>query len=264
MKGSNMKNRKTRKLEFRDDGPGLERRNYNVSELRVVRDDGEEPTKIVGHSAVFGEWSEDLGGFREKIRPGAFLKSIKDDDIRALWNHNTDYVLGRNKVSKTLTLREDKTGLAIEIIPPDTQFARDFMVSIERGDVSQMSFGFYVQRDEWNYPEKENELAERELLEVELFDVSPVTYPAYPQTDVSVRSMDSGETLTVDELIRKADAGEELTDEEMERVDNAIEALQGIGGPPVPDNADSEDGEDASQCQDLARLKLAIDIEQEL
>jgi len=159
---------------------GKEERSYQV-EMRI--DDGDKP-KIKGHAAVFDKLSVSIMGFREKVSPGAFAKSIQKSDIRALWNHNPDYVLGRKK-SGTLSLEEDKKGLAIEISPPDTQWARDLMETIKRGDVDQMSFAFQVVRDSWDESGKENV---RTLEEVELFDVSPVTYPAYPQTDVKVRS----------------------------------------------------------------------------
>jgi hypothetical protein len=151
-------------------------------ELRVT--EGEKP-HIQGHAAVFNQWSEDLGGFREKIRPGAFKKTLKEADVRALFNHDANYVLGRNK-SGTLTLSEDDTGLAIDIDPPDTTWANDLKVSMQRGDVNQMSFGFQTVKDEWNNEDKTN--IERELVEVKLFDVSVVTYPAYPQTNAQVRS----------------------------------------------------------------------------
>ena len=151
-------------------------------ELRMTED---EHPRIVGHAAVFDKWSEDLGGFREKIRAGAFSKTIKEADVRALYNHDANYVLGRNK-SGTLKLAEDSKGLAIVIDPPDTQWAKDLQVSMKRGDVSQMSFGFTTVKDEWNNEDKKN--IERELVEVRLFDVSVVTYPAYPQTNAQVRS----------------------------------------------------------------------------
>lgn len=144
---------------------------------------------IVGHAALFDTWSEDLGGFREKIAPGAFTATIKEADVRALYNHNADIVIGRSK-SGTLRLSEDKQGLAIEIDPPDTQAGRDLLVLLERGDVDQMSFGFRTVRDEWFTPEGEAYPTERTLLEVELFDVSPVTFPAYPDTDVGLRSQE--------------------------------------------------------------------------
>jgi len=162
----------------------LERRAYPVAELRLAAEDGM-AAKISGHAAVFDQLSEDLGGFRERIAAGAFANTLKNADIRALFNHDANFVLGRNKAG-TLRLKEDLTGLAIEIDPPDTQFARDLGVSMKRGDINQMSFGFYTVSDQWA---KIDGAWVRTLLEVELFDVSPVTYPAYPQTDVAVRSM---------------------------------------------------------------------------
>jgi len=164
--------------------PKLERRTYFADELRV---DGGDTPLIRGHAAVFDLPSEDLGGFRERIAPGAFAKTIQSADVRALFNHNPDYVLGRNKAG-TLRMSEDSKGLAIEIDPPDTQFARDLAVSMRRGDINQMSFGFRTLSDKWAKVDGE---WLRTLLEVELFDVSPVTYPAYPQTDVAARSLEA-------------------------------------------------------------------------
>ncbi|MHC1739732.1 MAG: HK97 family phage prohead protease [Anaerolineaceae bacterium] len=162
---------------------GKEIRNFTASEIRsTTGDDGKK--KIEGYAAVFNQLSDDLGGFREQIAQGAFTKTLKSADVRGLWNHNSDYPLGRTK-AKTLTLSEDNEGLKFSIIPPDTQYARDLLVSIERGDVDQMSFGFMVNLDKW---ELVNGEYIRTLLEVELFDVSPVTYPAYPQTSAAVRS----------------------------------------------------------------------------
>lgn len=102
-----------------------------------------------------------------------------------MWQHNTDFVLGRTK-SGTLKLWEDDHGLAFEILPPNTQFARDALASIQRGDVDQMSFGFETMRDRWGEDDAGGIV--RDLIEVELLDVSPATFPAYPQTSVAVRS----------------------------------------------------------------------------
>jgi HK97 family phage prohead protease len=164
-----------------------EYRTLPVKELKST-DDGGKPV-IQGHAAVFDSWSETLGGFfpfKEKVRAGAFKKSIKNDDIRALFNHDPNHVLGRNKAG-TLELTEDDKGLLVKIYPPDTQWARDLSVSIARGDVSQMSFGFIVEKDEWSGADG---VDTRELVEVKLFDVSPVTFPAYAQTDVGVRALE--------------------------------------------------------------------------
>src|SRR5574344_1786865 len=156
----------------------LERRTITLKELRVVdsiSDESPEPA-IDGYAYVFDSWSEELGGnqpFRERVVKGAFEDTIQNDDIRALFNHDPNYVLGRNKAG-TLTLEEDDKGLHVRITPPDTQWAKDLLVSIKRGDITQMSFGFTVILDRWNY---EDNTDVRELLKVKLYDVSPVTFP---------------------------------------------------------------------------------------
>lgn len=159
----------------------MERRTFPCSELRVGS--GESGKRVIrGHAAVFNLRSGDLGGFREVIAPGAFARSIREDDIRALFNHDAGVILGRNRAG-TLRLREDTRGLLTEIEPPDTQAARDVMALIERGDVSQMSFAFRTRKDEWKI---EDGITVRTLRDVQVYDVSPVTFPAYPDTDVSV------------------------------------------------------------------------------
>lgn len=162
-----------------------ERRAYRVDAMQVERRDGAAPV-LRGHAAVFNETIEIGRWFRERIAPGAFARAIGEDDVRALFNHDENWVLGRNK-AKTLTLSEDAVGLAIVITPPDTQLVRDLVLTpIERGDVSQMSFGFRVRKEEWD---ETQDVPLRTLLEVELFDVSPVTFPAYPTTDIGLRSL---------------------------------------------------------------------------
>ena len=178
-----MKNRAADAEAERDYETRVQLKTLEVEE----RAKGEAPS-LVGYAAVFNRLSEDLGGFREKIAPGAFRSAIKTSDTRALWNHDSNFVLGR-KSAGTLSLREDKEGLRVEIAPPDTQWARDLMVSIDRGDVSQMSFGFVAEKDSWE--EKQNQPPIRTLEKIrELPDVSPVTYPAYPDTQVAMRSLE--------------------------------------------------------------------------
>lgn len=171
-------------MSGRESSNQLERRYIDADELEV-REDPEGEGKIVGYAARFNSLSEPLWGFREKISPGAFAESIQTDDIRALWNHDSNYVLGRNR-SGSLFLEEDEHGLRVEITPPDTQWARDLRESIKRRDVSQMSFGFIAESDDWDRSDKNNVI--RTLTKVRCFDVSPVTFPAYPQTSVGVRS----------------------------------------------------------------------------
>jgi HK97 family phage prohead protease len=163
----------------------IERRLYDT-EMRVERR-ADNATVLVGHAAVFNSMSLDLGGFRELVAPGAFAATIVEDDIRALFNHRPDFVLGRNR-SRTLRLSEDTRGLAFEIDLPDTQVARDLATSIERGDISGNSFGFQAIEDRWEHGDG-GEL--RTLVRVRLYDVSPVTYPAYPATDLAKRSLEA-------------------------------------------------------------------------
>ena len=163
-----------------------EKRMLPMKELRIS--ESESGAVIEGHAAVFDSWSETLGGifpFKEKVSRGAFIESVKKDDIRALFNHDPNYVLGRN-LAGTLELEEDEIGLRVKITPPDTSWARDITTSIRRGDISQMSIGFIVEKDEWS---TENGMDTRDLKKVRLFDVSPVTFPAYSATDVGVRAM---------------------------------------------------------------------------
>ena len=157
--------------------------------LQELRVSDETNSEIVGHAAVFDSWSETLGGlfpFKEIVRKGAFKDSIAKDDIRALFNHDPNYVLGRNKAN-TLELEEDEIGLRVRITPPNTTWAKDLVESIRRGDISQMSIGFIVEEDTWGTKEG---LDIREIKKVQLFDVSPVTFPAYQETDVGVRAME--------------------------------------------------------------------------
>jgi len=168
----------------------IERR-FATVDIIVVRDEKREnaPAKIMGHAAVFNQLSEDLGGFREQIAPGAFSEAIEKDDVRALFNHDANFVLGRNR-SKTLTLSEDARGLAIEIDIPQTQTIRDLVIApIERGDVTQMSFGFSVRPNGQDWAKDDEGRVVRTLKKLRLFDVSAVTFPAYPQTDVGVREL---------------------------------------------------------------------------
>jgi HK97 family phage prohead protease len=145
----------------------------------------DEGQTIVGHAAVFNVTDGPVW-FRERIEPGAFADTIKSDDIRALFNHDSNLVLGRNTAG-TLNLREDEEGLFMEIQLPDTTAARDLTVSMERGDVSQASFAFRTIDDEWR-TEDGNEV--RILKRVQLYDVSPVTFPFYENTDVSLRAFE--------------------------------------------------------------------------
>lgn len=168
-----------------------------TAELRVVRSEDGALPKIEGYAAVFNKDSEDMG-FIERIIPGAFKNALEKSDVRALFNHDPNIILGRTS-SGTLELREDKHGLFMSVTPPDTQLVRDMvMTPIERGDVTQQSFGFTIKSDEWTNLDKDTPI--RTITEVrELFDVSAVVYPAYPDTTVALRSLDKNKGILTDE-----------------------------------------------------------------
>lgn len=173
-------------------------RRYSHSSLTaaqptVSRAEGQEVeadnVRIVGYTAVFSQEtviSTMFGGFRETIKKGAFARAIAEEhDVRALRNHDADNLLGRSS-SGTLTLREDEKGLWVEILPPSTELAAETKELIKRGDLSGMSFAFVVTAEKWTRGKGE-ELDMREILDVDLYDVGPVTYPAYPQTTADLR-----------------------------------------------------------------------------
>jgi HK97 family phage prohead protease len=162
----------------------IERR-FLRGELRAVSFD--EELRIIGYAAVFNALSENLGGWKEIILPGAFSNAL-EADVRALINHDPSMILGRT-TSKTLTLAEDDIGLRYEIVPPKVRYAEDLIVSLERGDVDQSSFSFRAIEESWRNPTDEEPYPVRVLHEVELYDVSPVTFPAYPTTSAQVRDM---------------------------------------------------------------------------
>ncbi|WP_142383911.1 HK97 family phage prohead protease, partial [Bacillus thuringiensis] len=153
----------------------------------------EHPSKITGYAAVFNSKTTIGGWFDEVIEPGAFARSLSENgDIRALFNHNWDNVLGRTK-SGTLRLEEDEKGLKFEIELPNTSVGRDLAESMSRGDINQCSFGFWITEENWDY---NVEPALRTIKEVELYEISVVSIPAYDDTEVSlVRSKEIGKEI---------------------------------------------------------------------
>jgi len=165
----------------------MEVRSFPVGELRAG--DGDKPV-IEGYAAVYNQRSEPMWNFVEVIEPG-FFEGALYGDIRSVWNHNTDYPLGRT-LNGTLILEDDERGLAVKIDPPDTSWGRDALASVKRGDVSQMSFAFSVRENGDRWVQNDDGSYIRFLKRggcEQLYEVSPVTFPAYPQTSVSVRSM---------------------------------------------------------------------------
>jgi HK97 family phage prohead protease len=136
-----------------------------------------EASKIVGYAVVFDVRSRDLGGFVEVVRPQACAQL---GDVVALFNHDSNQVLGRTPA--TLQLRTDSRGLAFTLDPAPTQAGRDALALVSRGDVTGASFGFRTKKDQWR---KDDGVMIRELLDIELAEISLTAFPAYP-TDVSI------------------------------------------------------------------------------
>lgn len=159
----------------------LERRAFGECRVDLLED-----RKIRGYALVFNKPSVDLGGFRETILPEAVDRTLREGlDVRALVDHDSSKVLGRNKAG-TLTMKKTSTGLQVEIDPPQTTFARDILESVNRGDVTGMSFAFRVLTDDWH---EVDGVPMRDILDMRISEVSVVTFPAYPDTSVSLRTL---------------------------------------------------------------------------
>lgn len=147
---------------------------------------GDDSKRVVqGYAAVFNKVAKITERLHEKIAPGAFKNSI-GGDIRALWSHNTDLVIGRT-TNDSLKLSEDDTGLRFELSLPDTTQGRDAYTLIKDGYVSGVSFGFRVKKDAWDRGQ-DGQPHLRTLLDVDLLEISPTPFPAYGETMVSARS----------------------------------------------------------------------------
>lgn len=159
-----------------------ERRFFQV-ELRAPEQDSR---TIEGYAAVFNSDSQVMwGNWIERIAKGAFSE-VLNDDVVALFNHDPNYILARNKVN--MTLRQDERGLIYRFDAPNTTAGNDLLENIRNGNIKQSSFAFTVADQTWE--EKEGEPSIRTITKIErLYDVSPVTYPAYPDTTVAQRSL---------------------------------------------------------------------------
>lgn len=166
----------------------IERRFVKGAQVRAKS--GDKPG-IEGYAAMFNE-AYDSGWFIETIKPGAFTRALKEgQDVRCLFNHNPDNLLARSK-SDTLRMSEDSTGLHYDAdLNTDTTIGADVRSMIERGDIDGCSFAFSVNKQIWR-EEKDasgHMVQYRDIEDLDLFDVGPVTYPAYEGTSVSARSL---------------------------------------------------------------------------
>jgi len=139
-------------------------------------------------SQVMRDWWGDQ--FVEEIATGAFDESLKTRGVVGLWSHDTSKVLGSTK-SGTLRLESTEKELRFELDLPNTTVGNDAWEMIKRGDVDGVSFGMRVAKDKWSQIERNGEkIYKRSILDAELYEISPVAFPAYPANEVSVRSLD--------------------------------------------------------------------------
>lgn len=196
----------SRSIEVPIDTLGRERFRVDLDQRSIDRrDDADTPTVgFRGHAAMFDKWTwigSKSWGFRERVAKGAFTKTLKEADVRFLVNHDPNLLLARNKAG-TLTLAEDSEGLFSEAELDTRQtYTNDLVIAMERGDINQMSFAFEVVKHQ--IEEDADGTISRTLLEVKLFDVSVVTYPAYEDTDAGLRGS------AFDVLCRQAGVGDD-------------------------------------------------------
>jgi len=143
-----------------------------------------------GYAALFNVETNIAGLWRERFAPGAFTRSLANIDVVALHSHDIGRVVGRTGAD-TLTLREDDKGVAFENELPNTSDGRDLSVSIERGDIPGMSFGFISQKEEWD---ETVDPPLRTITEANLYEITYTCAPAYPDTTVGMRSLEHART----------------------------------------------------------------------
>lgn len=242
-----------------------EERVVHVADLEVRVGEGLGGPTITGHPLLYNVWSEDLGGFRERVRPGATTKTLQESDIRALFNHDPNYVIGRNRAG-TAEFSEDKKGVFMRASPPATTWAADLIVSMERKDIDQMSFGFRTIRDEWTEPKKAGGLWDRDLLEIAMSDASVVTFPAYTQTDAQVRTVLAQAGLdfeALSALLARAQRGVTPSASDMDLLNGSIAALRSfLPEAPVALPLVAEDHPSEAQAgRSLAHFRALLELE---
>ena len=222
----------------------LERRFLQIADVDL-RADGEGLT-LEGYAAVFGQEAVIWDAWREEVAPGAYAKTIQENDIRALFNHDENIVLGRNRAG-TLKLAEDGRGLKATITAPDNEWGRPVVDAVRRGDVTGMSVLFKVIKHEWSRaPEGSRELPKRTIKEARLFDAGPVTFPAFVATSIAARSED-GEPDEIEDVLAEARRiercvahGMGLTRADREVLERAVGLLRERMGHPEPEAGEED------------------------
>lgn len=175
-----------------------EKRYFEIKLRNLEENDSDQPEIPVftGKAIIYDKETQICKGIFEKIQKDAFTDAIERDDVRCLFNHNPNYVLGRNK-SGTLKLEKREDALYFTVFPPHSSWCEDLKNSVKRGDISQCSFAFSTENDEFKLDKDGN--IHRTVLDGKLYDISIVTYPAYEETHVALRSrVDTFKQLILD------------------------------------------------------------------
>jgi hypothetical protein len=241
------------RLEAEQERANMKQETRNFDADFELRAEGDGMT-FVGYAAKFNSPSEDLGGFVETIEAGAFRRSLRSrNDVKLLVNHDTGRVLASTR-SGTMKLYEDEIGLRVEASLPNTTDGRDMAELLRRGDLNKMSFGFSVIKDSWN-----NEMTERTLKSVRLFETSIVAFPAYAATEAMVRSLDKAATraqVDADELadaVLKLEEGADLSENEAELIKTVVNSLT-----PTQVKVEEETSEEEANLLELKRKQLDL------
>lgn len=199
----------------------------------------------MGHGIVYNSLSENLGGFREKVAEGAAEGLLDDPEIAGLFNHDSNLVLGRVGAGTMVLEDNPPTGVRYTIDPPDTSYANDLRVLMDRKDVYQSSFAFRIARhgDEWEEDEETGVLIRTIIKFSRLYDMSPVTYPAYPAADSGAASISPGEVEPPEVPVSP--------DERNDDVPAEAARLDGIG-------EDQQTGDRSALTERKERLRLRI------
>jgi uncharacterized protein len=230
------------------------RTNQTTFEIREV--EGTDGMTFEGYASVFNSESEDLGGFRETVAPGAFKRSLQSrNDIKMLFNHDTGAILGSTR-SGSMTLVEDERGLKVRATLPQTSLANDVAELIRTGIVDSMSFGFSVIRDSWDASG-----TNRVLEAVRLHEVSIVAFPAYSGTagTTTMRGLDKvAERANVDadelaDALLKLEEGAELSIDEATMLSRVVDELK----PATDEAAEPESTNDVDMLM-LKKKKLEL------
>jgi HK97 family phage prohead protease len=246
-----------------------ETRTIKTSAKVELRDDGTVGT-IVGYPIVYNKDSEDMG-FIERIAPGAAKKALKRSDIRGLKNHDPSLIFARQGVN--LTFVNDKHGLRYEATPIDTRNFREIADEVRLGLLTGQSFGFTIKSDEWE--DLDTDHPTRTITEIDqIFDVGPVTYPAYQDTTVALRSLekakDPGTILdpAEDDGVITINKVTYTGGDRFDRAVEKIESLRSLANPTIPTDDSDPDEPTLEKSGDekdiMERIKNTLDKHDEV